>query len=153
MAKEKTPAELLAIVTAKYEQLGDAIEELAAAVNREPTVGQEAKRVLDYFVVNWERKFPGEKYVVNGAKDMASLKRLLRTLTADQVAERVRGYFRLTDPFIANSRWSLPLFVASINKITTANSSTYVVGCSHTPRCTSEAQHTRIHLDQQRARS
>jgi hypothetical protein len=149
---EKSVRDILAQVTTQYEKLGDLIEELQAAVDREPTVGQEAKRCLDYFVANWERKYPGEKYVVNGAKDMASLKRLLRTLTPEQIAERVRGYFKLSDPFIANGRWSLPLFVSSINKISTSNPSTYVIGCSHTPRCGSDAQHTQLHLQQQRQR-
>jgi hypothetical protein len=143
--------ELLGKLDAHQAKGAELLAELRALIEAEPTIGQNAKRILDYFVEHWKRKFPGEQYVVNGAKDMASLKRILKTLPVEEVAARVRSYFRQTERFIVEGKYSLPIFCASINKLTTGNPSTYVVGCIHTPRCGSEQEHTRKQLDEVRA--
>lgn len=151
MATKQTPLDLLVKLEAHQTRGAELLAELRALLEAEPTVGQNAKRILDYFVLNWERKFPTEKYVVNGAKDMSNLKRVLKTLPVEEVAARVRSYFRTSDRFIVEAKYTLPLFCSNINKLAGTNPSTYVVGCVHTPRCGSEAQHTRKMLDEQRA--
>jgi hypothetical protein len=103
-----------------HDRGGVLIAELTAIINAEETPGQQAKRLLDFFCRHWERMFPREKYVVNGAKDMASLKRLLKTLEAEEIAARIRLYFQSTDKFIVESRWSLPVFIVTINRLVAA---------------------------------
>jgi uncharacterized protein YggU (UPF0235/DUF167 family) len=128
------------------EMLAEA-DALEAAVHEQPTDGQLAKQLLDWFVAEWQKRHRGETYVVNGAKDMASLKRLLKQLSAREIAERMKLYLDSRDKFYVDARWSLALFCGSINKFMPKSEGAYAlssaaVGCKHDPRCSSDAAHT-----------
>lgn len=128
----------------------DCADELQAIMDAQPSRGQEAKKLLDHFVKYWERKHAGRKMVVNGAKDMASLKRVLRTLSAPDIAARIAAYFRCVDKFVVDADWSLPVFISRINSLSEHDGvvAASVVGCTHTPRCATEVQHTRRSMDE-----
>lgn len=117
--KDQQLATLLLKLQEHYNRGGQLIDELTAIIEKEETPGQQAKRLLDYFVAHWNRAYAPETYVVNGKKDMATLKRLLTdALTVDEVAARIQSYFKMrNDTFFANARFSLPVFIASINRI------------------------------------
>lgn len=133
-------AALLQRLQEHHDKGGALLEELTALVQAEETPGQVAKRVLDFFCKHWARKYPGQTYVVNGGKDIASLKRVLKTLPPDQVAARVRAYFRSDSVFFANAGHSLPVFVASINSLSGA-------AITAADQLHIEAQKTRERLD------
>jgi hypothetical protein len=156
MAIDKKAARLAAFIVIGRKlakQLNDEIDALELALNEEPTPGQLAKQVLDFFVTRWETLYRGDKYVVSGKKDMASLIRVVKQLGAREVAVRMKAYLASTDKFYQDTKHGLPAFIGSINKFSTSNPATYVVGCTHTPRCGDDAQHTRRSLDEAKRRS
>jgi hypothetical protein len=146
--KVKAIVEQLRAIVTRQEQL---LADLDAVLAAEPTPGQNAKRLLDFFCKHWEKKF-NEKYIVNGAKDMKMLKRLLSQLQADEIARRIRVYFNTTDDeFFTSSRFALSVFVSSINRIGVAPDVPIDrFHCGHAPRCSSDAQHTRRILEEAR---
>lgn len=121
-------------------------EEIQTLKDAGPTKGQNAKRLLDYFVVHWNRRYKGQKYVVKGAKDMGSLKLLLGQLDVDDVAARIARYFKTVDKIVIEGRHPLALFISGVNRYgsdTAPDAPQAVVGCQHDPRCRTEADHTR----------
>ena len=145
--------ELLAKLEDRHRRTGELLMDLRAVLEDDPTPGQEAKRVLDYFVKRWELKYPGKKMVVNGAKDMAILKRFLRQLPADDLAARVARYFQLSDRFVVDAKYSIPVFAARINELIEPRrvQSPFVLGCEHQPPCQDEVDHTRRLVDEERS--
>lgn len=137
-----------------HEQLGAALDELEQVANAKPTTGQQAKKLLDLFGALWRKRYPTQRFVVNGAKDVAMLKRLLGSLPEVDIAIRMDRFFRSTDPFFGEARHTLPLFIGSINKLAAeAPAGTMprtVIGCRHDPRCTTPQEHTRKQLDETR---
>ncbi len=136
-------SEILERLYETHNRTGELLDELRAIVAKEPTPGQEAKRLLDYFVKHWERKYRA-KMVVNGKKDMGALKQLLTKLTMDDIAARIVVFFKTDDRFFAESKHSIGAFISNVNKLAARPAQTWVVGCKHTPRCTNEAQCTAL---------
>lgn len=145
--------EILEKIKAHDAKRGELLDELQAVLEAEPTAGQNAKRLLDYFVKNWERKYRPAKMVVNGAKDMGALKRLLGQLNVDEVAARIVAYFKGADKFVLDARHSLPVFISRINELssTPIDGAQAVIGCTHEPPCHDDAEHTRKQMAERRA--
>jgi hypothetical protein len=143
---EPNPLEVLARIEADHLKLGEKLAELRAILEAEPTPKQLAKRALDYFFAHWVRRFPNQKPVIDGAKDMQRFHRLIKQLGVDETAARIKRYFHRTDKFIVDAHYSLSVFFAKVNELLPEESERTVApapaGCSHTPRCTSDAQHT-----------
>jgi hypothetical protein len=122
-------------------------DDLEAILNEKPTTGQQATKLLDFFVSCWGRRHPGETYVENRPKEIGQLKRLLGTLTADDVRERMLAFFAARDEFYARAGYSLGAFVSTVNKLRGASSPrpdgfTLAVGCQHQPPCATDVAHT-----------
>lgn len=97
-------------------RMGDALDQLQAILESQPSPGQKAKRVLDTFCKRWAEHHPNEKYIVNGPKDIGALKRLLAAgLTVDDLEARIVRYLQTDDKFYASARHSFGVFVASVN--------------------------------------
>lgn len=120
-----------------------ALDEVERKLDGHESTGQEMKRVNEAFTRAWSRRY-NAAYVYQGAKDATAVKRLLQTLTPDQIIERISRYFATDDPFVLKTRHALAVFASNINQ--------YIpealpldgadFACSHTPRCTSAAAHT-----------
>jgi hypothetical protein len=139
----------IVILRKRAEEMIAEANALEAALNDQPTEGQLAKQLLDFFVEHWEKQHKGRKYVVNGAKDMATFKRLLKTLDARSIAKRTKTYlYNLSnDKFLVENGHSIGMFASRINSIRgdVAPSDFTVappVGCKHQPPCASDQVHT-----------
>lgn len=143
---------------AAHGKLGEALAGLDATLNEQPTIGQQAKALLDLFVSSWTQKYQGQRYVVTqGGRDMQALKRAIEPLGVDEVRRRLLAYLASPDPFYGNARHPLTLFIASINKFgrDVDTREAFLISapsdCRHRPACVSDAMHTRRRMDERRA--
>lgn len=122
------------------------VDELSQLVSSAPTDAELAKRVIATFARAWATRYPGERYVFAGAKEVAQAKRFLKVLTVDEVEDRIARYMTLDDPFYERNGHTFGLFVSAINTVVTTHvghgNEPLTVTCKHTPRCTSDVVHT-----------
>jgi hypothetical protein len=137
---------------AQHQKLGETLDEIHQLINKQPTIGQYAKRCLDYFVKHWERRYRA-KLVINGAEDMAKFKRALKQISPEDVAARTRAYFQQEDTFVVEAKHSIGVFMSRLNELAPANgTSNRPIGCNHQPPCPDDVAHTRLALHEQRNR-
>lgn len=137
-------------IRSTFEKLGAQIDALTALLAQEPTVGQNAKKILDFYAGKWGLRHEGAKFIPNGAKDMNLLKRLQKDLEPGEICRRMLRYLASQDKFIVEAKHPIGLFVANVNKyaLTQAEDDAsflrvQVVDCQHTPRCRSDQEHTK----------
>lgn len=127
--------------------------EMDALLSGGAGIGEILKRLERHFNQVWSVRYaPGGKggYVWQFAKDVPNLKRLLKTLTVDDIERRMLAYLQNADPFFVKARHSFGLFVSTINQHASAEASEElelqaptVPGCKHAPPCVSDQEHTR----------
>lgn len=125
------------------------LEAIKALLDSEASPGQLAKRALDHFATLWQNRYKG-KLIVNGARDMATLKRLLKQTAIDDLERRMALYFLDEDGFVRNAQHSLAVFSHNINaygRAASRNVEAAATDCRHEPRCTSDVEHTRRRTD------
>lgn len=149
-ANEKKLMALVSAAVVTHEKLRVQLEEIVAVLNAEPSIGAQAKDLVGWFVQAWGQKYRGQTYVPTWGKDIASMKRLLKALTTVEIETAITRFLKSPDPFYANARHPLALFVGSVNKFTgndALDDETFlqapVVDCRHTPKCKSDQEHTR----------
>jgi len=74
------------------------------------------KRIIDYYFQKFVGKF-GEKPVIDGKKDGAIIKRLLRTYGEEKLKGLIDRFFESTDLFIVSSGYTIGVFKTQINKL------------------------------------
>lgn len=163
-----TRATLVEQIARKTAELAALVEELAALDRGEQTRGQLAQRCLKFFLAAWKRRY-GVPYVGAGVKDIAQLKRLLAGgLTADELEGRMGRYLLSNDPYYAQARHPLAMFVGAVNKFArvpdarpTTDGGLFeddvddgdeAIDCRHRPRCKTDVEHTRRCMAERRAR-
>lgn len=137
-AKLSTLTALVERLRAQQAKSYELLEEIQAVLATEATPGQLAKRALDRFVMLWRERYQAV-FVVNGAKDIAALKRVLRVVAPDDLDRRMVLYLRNEEPFVVQAHHSLAVFVATVNRY----GMTRIAGrqpaaewhCAHSPRC------------------
>ena len=82
--------------------------------------GPEAKRLLDYYFNKFQTKF-NEKLVIDGARDMAILKKLLSEHTEDRLISLIDLFFEIDDEWIKKAGYGINIFKVSVNKLLTYN--------------------------------
>ena len=150
--KTRIEAHVVVLRKRAAEMIAEA-DALEAAANEQPTQAQLAKQLLDFFFDKWQEKYHA-KYAVSGAKDMASLKRLLSTLPPREIAQRMKTYLRSTDRFYIDGKHPLGSFVRDVNKFGSTENfklATPPVGCKHDPPCKDDAAHTRRAIQEARS--
>lgn len=141
--KARIEAHIVVLRKRAAEMIAEA-DALHAAVNEQPTNGQMAKQLLDFFCEKWKEKYRAD-YVVAGAKDMASLKRLLASLPPREIATRMKAYLKSGERFYVDAHHGLSVFVGAINKFGSTAEFALVtppVGCKHKPACADDVVHT-----------
>jgi len=129
----------------------DAItDEIALLLRGEKTSGDHLKELEGAFDLAWCAEYaPGQqgRYVWVKARDRGNWKRLLQSLDAAELKDRICVYLQNKDPFFVRGRHSFGLFVASINQHakpqpiqTRAHSA--LMDCFHEPPCRSDEEHT-----------
>ncbi len=103
-----------------FEKLTVIQSELQSILGGGVALGQRIKDIQHTFGDEWAKRY-GQPYVWNYAKDVPNIKRLLRTLPADEIQKRVLVYLRNNEPFYTTNRHAFGLFVTSINTHTPAS--------------------------------
>lgn len=131
------------------------VGELREAVAAEPSDRQVVKKLLTAFDELRAKRY-NERYVFAGAKDAAQAKRLLRSMSKEEIWRRMQVYIGSNDPFYVKVRHSFGAFVTAINSLRPPagkylGDPAPVVGCTHTPRCESDVEHTRRRAEDMRS--
>lgn len=149
---------LLADARQLLDRLGDRLIELEALNRHDPTPGQQIAKLFETWSSAWRSRY-GTDYIYARQRDAGNFKRLLKTIALEEVQARMRKYLQDRDQFLANQRHPLALFVSQINRWAPTTGRMFdegcedVIGCHHTPRCGSDAEHTRKALAERRAQS
>ncbi len=129
-------------------QTYDLAEEMQRLLAGEPGIGARLKVVEAGFSDLWEGRYHAP-YVFNFLRDRPQIKRLLKSATPDAILDRALRYIKSNDPFYAEKRHPFGLFVSSWNSWAQAAESPddfdleAPADCNHSPRCASDAIHTR----------
>lgn len=129
-------------------------EEIRAVFAEDESPAKAAKRAIVSFTALWEEQYRS-KYVVTWSKHMVQTKRVLRVMSVEEFEVRIRLYLANRERFVTNATHSLDLFLATVNNYVPEAGlvSQPVIGCTHTPRCTSDTEHTTRRLRDLRASS
>jgi hypothetical protein len=157
-----TSAELIDRLEKKLAECGELLAELKAVEAGDVTRGRAAAALLRTFAAGWQRRY-GSKLAVNGAKDVAMLKRLLVNLEPADVEGRMAKYLADGDPFYARARHPLAMFVANANKFVPEPVGRVLFegedpdadlprDCRHKPGCATSAQCTSRTLREMKGR-
>jgi hypothetical protein len=146
-AKLEALAKALRVTHAK---LGEQLDTFDALLAGESTPAQTAKMLVGAFIAAWNARYRGATYVPDWVKDLACMKGLLKSgLTADEIQARIPRYLASQDTYVTQARHPLGLFKANINKFSGGERQddehflrAPVVDCQHTPKCSSDQQHT-----------
>lgn len=128
------------------------LEEIAALAGDGEGIGSKLSTLYAQWKALWVFRY-GSTYHFRFEKDAPAMKRLLRTFDVHEIADRMVTYITNPDPFYVQQRHPFGLFVATINQHTRVVETTdaaVVEGCLHSPRCTSDQQHTKQRLAEMR---
>lgn len=162
MAKTKEQAQLdratglLDALTELHVKTTEVLEELTQIIAGETTIGKTMRRVSDHYLEVWEQRYHS-KYVWQGAKDSAKLKRLLRILAVEDVEARIVAFLKDSDAFYVQTRHPFVLFAANVNRYASARPTEVLdpdwwKDCHHDPTCDTRVRHaTRVACDEAKA--
>ena len=136
----------------------EALRAIQALVNEQPTEGQQAKFLVGWYAGVWQKQYR-RPLVVNWPKDMAILKRLLKSgISVEECQRRMTAFLQDgSDPFYVRSSHSIAVFASAVNRFGSRGSSDDdsfltppVADCKHQPPCTSDQQHTSRRMNERR---
>lgn len=149
--------------TADYREKMDAIaREIDTLLGGGEGVGAVLKRLETFYSDAWRVRYDNP-YTWNYVVDRAQWKRLLKTLSVDEIEKRVLNYLRSSDEFYKKARHSFGIFVRSINQLAAEAKDTPDLELQpdgwgpclregkHTPVCKSDQEHTRRRTTEMRA--
>lgn len=136
--------------------LEDLALEVESLLEEHATPGQQAKEFLDWWCARWA-EVHGARYVVNGAKDMALIKRALSKVPLADLERRAVRYLRDQDRYVRDAKRPLGLFITRVNRYAEHTATVdgdlpiAPVDCRHDPPCGSDVEHTRRVMAEARA--
>lgn len=127
---------LLDVAQELEEKLAAVRVEMRALVTGDDGIGDKLKRLCRHYSDTWETRY-GTPYVFAFAKDMPQWKRLLRSMSVEELEARVVSFIRSDDRFYIQTRHAFGVFVKSINSLAgwPARGAAALVGCGHEPTC------------------
>jgi hypothetical protein len=150
-------AGLLDALADQHAKTGELLEDLTKIVAGETTIGKIMRRVSDHYLDVWEQRYHS-KYVWQGAKDSAKLKRLLKILDVEDLEARIVAFLKDNDAFYVQTRHPFVLFAANVNRYATARPTEVLdpnwwKDCHHEPQCDTRVRHSvRLACDEERAK-
>lgn len=143
-----------AILDAKktLETLSNKIAALEQLASSQPTAGQVTKALFEFWHARWGTAYR-ESYQFAHGRDAGQFKRLLKTLSQEELQKRMARYISDDDPFLSKQRHPLSLFFSQINRWGgTEGEATWLVpvGCKHQPACANDVEHTRRMMAEKR---
>lgn len=148
----ETIKKLLDVMVEEHGKTGELIEEIQRLLSGQPGIGATLKRLETAFDLAWGARYAkgvAGKYVWRYVQDRPHLKRLIKSVGVEELEARFLRYLQSDEDFFTRSRHPFSLFVSSVNQWASAASAAPgfdlepVPDCRHTPRCTSDAQHTK----------
>ena len=139
---------LLAVLVERQQQCTALIEEIAELLGGGAGIAAQMKEFEGAFEHAWTQRYHGQRYLWRYVKDRPQIKRLLKTLGLEELTLRAARYIANEDPFLVRERHPFGLFVSGINRYAEESDHGFdlaspAVGCSHTPRCINDVEHTR----------
>lgn len=134
-------AKLLRLLDVSQEQIENLVAvhaEMRALITGEEGIGDKLKRLGRHYSDTWETRY-GTPYVFAYVKDTPQWKRLLRSMTVEELEARVVSFIRSDDQFYVKTRHSFGVFVKAINSLAGVPAPTFAPGCAHEPRCADAA--------------
>lgn len=132
----------------KQQQL---IEEMQAIVNGRQGIGARMRIVSDGFLAAWARRYRS-KYVWHATVDSTAAKRLLQRLEPEDLLLRIGRFIAAGDEFYLQHRHPFSAFARDVNRFADGAAGELfdvaagAIDCTHVPRCTDDAMHTRRKL-------
>lgn len=125
------------------------LDVLDGAIRGEKTPGQNINRLFKSWGELWTARYHSAYVTTNRAKVAAQCKKLLGSLTVEDIEARMAQYLASNDRFYTQAKHSLDLFLVSINKFSGSGPSDddgFMAApppdCRHTPACKTDAEHT-----------
>lgn len=126
------------------------VEEMGALLNGADGIGDKLKQLEAKFNTLWSARYgiDSHGYIWNYVRDRPQMKRLLKTLTVDDIGRRMENYMRDDDKYLTAARHTFGLFVSQVNRYADyqdigASHLEAPADCKHSPRCASEQAHTK----------
>jgi hypothetical protein len=151
MAEKRTKLE---IKLAELEAcIGECLERLVEvkhlALQENPT-----RDLIARWCEAWKKRYRDD-YVVE-KQDAGQLKRLGNTLGHEELGNRLRRYVNDVNPWLMKQRHPLSVFYKQVNAYGSssedlAGDDAAPVGCSHSPACKSDQEHTKRKMQEARA--
>lgn len=153
-----TRRKLVALVSAGRELMAkatDIFQEIDTLCDGGATIGDQLKAFQRTWQTAWGARYGGT-YLFTFSKDVPAMKRLLKAVRSDDLHARVVTYLSDNDPFYAKARHSFHLFAMNPNRWAKdlgdlPETLLPPVGCTHTPACRSDQEHTRRRQSEMRA--
>lgn len=159
MAKEEAATrlakltKLLPLARELHDKLGAVLEEMDAIAGGGAGIASQVKTFETAFDGAWCGRYAAGqhgRYMWRKTVDVPNIKRLIKGLGLDELLGRMTRYIASEDPFLIRARHPFGLLVSGINSYAAqatapedfALDAPTVPDCKHTPRCTSDQQHT-----------
>lgn len=160
MADKKQQVEgVIARMRKSAEELLVQANDLEALLHGEDTTGQQIRQLFIAWNAHWHNRHQRPYAFTERAKNSAAFKKLLATMTVQDITARMGQYLASRDPFSATAGYPIGLFLTSINKFPGAMASVDdakfltapVSDCQHVPTCLSDQAHTKKRAQEMRA--
>lgn len=114
--------------------------EIRSLITGEDGIGVKLKHLCRHYSETWETRY-GTPYVFAFAKDTPQWKRLLRSMSVDEIDARILSFIRSDEKFYLQTRHPFAVFVKNINSLAGLPSEwkPIATGCVHAPPCTDGA--------------
>ena len=148
---------LLGLLVERHQQCAALIEEIVDLLGGGAGMAALLKDFEHAFTDVWSTRYRGQTYLWRYVKDRPQIKRLLKTLGLNELTLRAARYIANEDPFLIRERHPFGLFVSGINRYAAESLgqvfdlASPVFGCTHTPRCASDVEHTKKRSAEMRA--
>lgn len=139
-----------------HAQLGELLVEQDELLGGGVGIGAKLRQFEIAWQAAWSSRYHGD-YVFQYVKDRPAMKRLLKAFAPEDLHARIVNYIRSDDRFFLDRRHPFAVFVSTVNQHAplTASAEGFtlepVVDCRHSPRCTSDHEHTRRTRNELRA--
>lgn len=107
---------LLGMAMELHEKQGEILAEVNDLLGGGAGIGAKLKRLYASFGEVWAQGYAGQVYVFNFTKDAPAMKRLVKTMSVEELEARMATFIACREEFIVRARHSFPMFVATINQ-------------------------------------
>lgn len=145
-------AKLLEVARDLQDKVGETLDEIEALLGGRAGIGGGMKTIREAFDAGWTERYKS-KFVWRGAAESPDLKRFVKDVGVDETSARVGRFFADSDPYLQLKRHAFYLFADRFNSYAAEPKffDVPVNGCTHVPRCRSDAEHTRARAQELRA--